>query len=544
MRTAKSTSVGTTKSARTNKSANVHTNKSVNVGTSKSACIDTINSANVVTKKAARVGTIKSANVGTNMSAKANKTTERGKEQKTPVWQRKSGTVRKGKRGVSTRNAKKTMTNTKPNRASRSLGKERVKKGVNGKSVTASEKVSGEQHKHVNDDTDLSEDNSEDTAPLADTESSQKQNGEETDSDSIRSSKNDEQLTHEKTVSFAGSDSDTQDVDHESNMHTVKTIGTGPHELDEVTGSAMGAGNDSSSGSERSYTPLSNYIARSAGKGCKITIKKTSNGFISGDECGMNSQKHRQSDAKTRKSAVTESTVVTAIVSDIVNDYKTDGPTVDDDVVSQIKSGTNIDVVIVHVCTTGDAVVDSASCCKADSSTKICDVASRFKTDNDTDVPDMVSRCEADAPVVDDAMSDDETGGSGELTIAEPEHNEDREPETDALAPVKIDICADVSVVFTDEAALICSRHSKDTDAVLLLADENDQSFAKAERENQEIDTAEKSPSELLAPSDDDTEVRNNNVTSPAAHEEPIRLVYDWVPLFLLNDAFLQHSFI
>ena len=127
-------------------------------------------------------------------------------------------TVRKGKRAVSPRNAKKTTTKTKPNRASRSLRKERNKKGVNGKSVTASEEVSGEEHKHVNDYTDLSEDNSEDTAPLANTKSSPTQNGtveengEETDRDSIESIRCDEQLTHEETVSFEGSDSDTQDV--------------------------------------------------------------------------------------------------------------------------------------------------------------------------------------------------------------------------------------------------------------------------------------------------------------------------------------------
>ena len=436
-------------------------------------------------------------------------------------------------------NTKKTATKIQSKRATRSLWKnDRVKTGINGKSVIAPEEINGEQRKQVNDDTYLSEDNSEDTAPLGNTKSSPKQNGtgeengDETDPDSIKSITCDEQLTQLKTVPFAGSDSDTQDVDHESNIHSAKSIGTGPQELDDDTGSAAEAVNESSSGSERSCTPLSNYIANGSGKGCKITIKKTSNGIITADECGMISQQHRQPDANTWKSVLSESTAVTNIASGVVKYYKTDGPTVDDDVVSQTKSGTNTDVVTVHVCKTGDAVVDSASCCKADSSTKICDVFSRCKTDNDTDVHDVVSRCEADVHAIDDAMSDDETGGSGELTIAEPEHNDERDQETDALAPEKMEKCTDVSVVSPNEASsmapgFIFSRHSKYADSDPLPADENDQSFAMPVRENQEIDTAEKSPSELLGPSDDETEVRNNNVTSPAAPGEPIRLVYD-----------------
>ena len=566
MRSATSTSVGITKSARTKKSANIDTNKSAIVETNKSAINDTEHSVNIVTVKAANVGTKKSANVVTNKSAnvgtiksatvgtikgtKASKTTRRGKNTKSTERRRKLGKVRKGKRVVSLRNAKKTTTKTKTKRASRSLGNERNKKGVNGTTVIAPGEVKGEHRKHVEDDTDLIEDNAEDTAPLADTESSPKQNdtdeenGKETDSDSIRSRK-DEQLTHDKTVAFAGSDSDTQDADHESNMHIAKIIGTVRHELDNDTGSATGAGNGSSYGSDRSCTPLSNYIANDPGKGCKITIKKTSNGFISGNQCGVPSRQHGQSGdclktAKSRKSFASESVAKSVIACEVVADCKTDGPTVDHDTVSQIKSDANTDIVpenkvggtdeyavsnIVSVCKTDETVVDGPSC-----SQEIFDVKSRCKSD--TDVHDVASRIETDAPPVDDATSDCETGASEELTIAEPEHDEEGDPETNAVAPEKMDICADVSVVSTEGASsnapgLMFNRHIKDTDPVSLLADENDQSFAKPERENQEIETAEKSPSELLGPSDDDTEVRNNNVTSPAAPGEPIRLVYD-----------------
>ena len=275
--TDKSADVGTVKLANvvTNKSAIVFTNKSTNVDTNKSA--------NVGTSKSANIGTINSANVETIKSAKTSRTTKGGKQQKSPVRQRKPGTVRKGKRVISPRNAKNTTTKTKPKRASRSLGKERVKKGVNGTTAIAPEEVNGEQRERVEDDKELSEDNSEDNLPLADTKSSPKQNGtveengEETDSYSIESTRRDEQLTHEKTAPSPSSDSDAQDADHESNLHTVKTIGTGPHELDDTE-----AG-DESAESERSCTPLSNYISKESGKGCKITIKKTSNGFISGD---------------------------------------------------------------------------------------------------------------------------------------------------------------------------------------------------------------------------------------------------------------------
>ena len=565
MRSAKSTSVGITKSTRTKKSANIDINKSaiaetnksaingtehsVNIVTVKAANVGTKKSANVVTNKSAKVGTIKSATVGPTKGTKASKTTKRGKNTKSPERRRKLGTVRKGKRVVSLRNAKKTTIKTKTKRESRSLGNERNKKGVNGTTVIAPGEVKGEHRKHVEDDTDLSEDNAEDTAPLAETKSSPKQNGtveengQETDSDSIRSCK-DEQLTHDKTVAFAGSDSDTQDADHESNMHIAKIIGTVPRELDNDTGSATGAGNESSYGSDRSCTPLSNYIANDPRKGCKITIKKTSNGFISGNQCGVSSRQHGQSGdclkkAKSRKSFVSESVAKTVIACEVVADYKTDGPTVNHDIVSQIKSDTNTEIApenkvggpdefavsnIVSVCKTDETVVDGPSCTQ-----EIFDVISRCKSD--TDVHDVASRFETDAPPVDDATSDCEIGASGELTIAEPEHDEERDPETNAVAPEKMDICADVSVVSTEGASsnapgLIFNGHIKDTDPVSLLADENDQSFAKPERENQEIDTAEKSPSELLGPSDDDTEVRNNNVTSPTAPGEPIRLVY------------------
>ena len=319
MRTAKSTSVGTTKSVRNNKSANgntnklanVDTNKSANVGTNKlartknSANIDTNNSAivgtnkspnvgtnnsaNAGTNKSANVGTSKSANIGTNHSSivgtiksanvetikltKASKTTQRGKQHKSPVPHRKPGTGRKGKRVASPRNSKKTTTKIKRNRASRSLGKECTKKGVNGTRAIAPEEVSGEQREHVEDDTALSEVNSEDNAPLIDTTKSStklngtvEENGEVTDSDSITSLRRDEQLTHEKTVPSAGSDSDTQDMNHESNMQALERIETGPHALDEESSSAAEAGNESSSGSERSCTPLSNYIANKSGK--------------------------------------------------------------------------------------------------------------------------------------------------------------------------------------------------------------------------------------------------------------------------------------
>ena len=601
VRTAKSTSVGMTKSVRNNKSANVNTNKlanvdtnkSANVGTNKlartknSANIDTNNSAIVGTKKSPNVGTNNSANAGTNKSAnvdtsksanigtnnssivgtiksanvetikltKASKTTQRGKQHKSPVRQRKPGTGRKGKRVASPRNSKKTTTKTKPKRASRSLGKECTNKGVNGTTAIAPEEVNGEQREHVEDDTSLSEVNSEDNAPLIDTTKSStklngtvEENGEVTDSDSITSIRRDEQLVHENTVPSAGSDSDTQEADHESNMHAAESIETGPHKLDEESSSATEADNDSSSGSERSCTPLSNYIANKSRKGCKITIKKTSNGFISGDECRVGSRQHGQSGArsekaKSRKSVEPESTAMTAIASGVVVDCKTDGSTVDHDVMSHTKSDTNTDVVsdrevgglsestlsgVVSVCKTDKTVVDSASCCKTDSSPEIYDIAPRCKIDIDT----VASRCEAEAAAV-YAMSDCETAGSGELIIAEPEHNGGSEPETTAAAPEKIDMCANVSVVSTEEASsnvprLIFSRHSKHTDSNSLPTEEKDQSFAKPEHENQEIDTAEKSPSELLGPSDDDTEFQNNNVTSPAAPDEPIRSVYDW----------------
>ena len=145
--------------------------------------------------------------------------------------------------------------------------------------------------------------------------------------------------------------------------------------------------------------------------------------------------------------------------------------------------------------------------------------------DSDT----LDSRCEADAPAVIDAMSDCETGGAGELIIAEPEHHGESVPEANDATPENMD----VSVVSTEEASskapeLIFSCHSKHADINSLPTEETDQSFAKPERENQEIGTAEKSPSELLGPFDDDTEVQNNNVTSLAAPDEPIRLVYGW----------------
>ena len=465
--------------------------------------------------------------------------------------QRKPGTVRKGKRVISPRNAKNTTTKTKPKRASRSLGKERVKKGVNGTTAIAPEEVNGEQRERVEYDKELSEDNSEDNLPLADTKSSPKQNGtveengEETDSDSIESTRRDEQLTHEKTAPSLGSDSDAQVAEHESNLHTVKTIGTGPHELD-----ATEAGDESSSESERSCTPLSNYISKESGKGCKITIKKTSNGFISGDKCGVGSQQQGQSGVcsgktKSRKSVVPESTAMTAIASGVVVDCKADGSTVDHGVVSHAQSDTNTDVVsdsevggpsestltdAVAVRKTYKTVVDVASCCKTDSSTEIYGVVSRCKTDNDADV--HASCFEADAPAVIDAMSDCDTGGAGELIIAEPEHHGESEPETNAATLGNTDICPDVSVVSTEEATsnvpgLIFSCHNTHADSNSLPAGKNDQSFAKPESENQEIDSAERSPSELLGPSDDDTEVANNNVTSPAAPDEPIRLVHD-----------------
>ena len=398
----------------------------------------------------------------------------------------------------------------------------------------------------------MSEDNSEDNAPLIDTKSGPKQNdtveenGKLIDSDSIVSTKCDEQFTHENTVPSAGSDSDTQDADHESNMHALESIETGPHTLDEESSSAT----ESSSGSERSCTPLSNYKANKSGKGCKITIKKTSNGFIFGDECGVDSRQHGQSGArcekaKSRKSVVPESTAMTAIASGVVEDCTADGSTVDHDVVSHTKSDTNTDVVsdsevggpgestlsdAVAVRKTDKTVVDSASCCKTDSSTEIYDVVSRCKTDNDADV--HASCVGADAPAVIDAMSDCETGGAGELIIAKPEHHGESEPETNAATLGNTDICPDVSVVSTEEATsnvpgLIFSCHNTHADSNSLPAGENDQSFAKPESENQEIDSAERSPSELLGPSDDDTEVANNNVTSPAATDEPIRLVHD-----------------
>ena len=585
MRTARSTSVDNTKSAITNKLTNVGTNKLANVGTNKSGNVGTNMSANIGTVKSANVGTNKSVNIGPNSSvivdtiksAKACKTNKRGKQHKSPVRQRKPGTVRKGKRVASPRNSKKTTTKTKPKRASRSLGTKRANKGVNGKSIFAFEEVNGEQREHVEDDTEMSEDNSEDNAPLADTKSGPKlngtveENGEVTDFDSITSIRRYEQLTHEKTVPSAGSDSDAQHADHETNMHAPESIETGSQTLDEECSNATEAGNESSSGSERSCTPLSNYIANTSGKGCKITIKKTSTGFISGDECGVGLRQQGQSGAcsekaESRKSVVPESTAMTAIASGVVVDCKTDGSTVDHDVVSHTKSDTNTDVVsdrevggpsestlsgLVSVCKTDKTVVGSASCCKTDSSPEIYDIAPRCKIDIDT----VASRCEAEAAAA-YAMSDCDIGGAGELTIAEPEHNGESEPETTAAAPEKIDMCANVSVVSTEEASsnvprLIFSRHSKHTDSNSLPTEEKDQSLAKPERENQEIDTAEKSPSELLGPSDDDTEVQNNNVTSPAAPDEPIRLVYDWFifgwPIFgkvvhLFMEAGLWHK--
>ena len=623
VRTAKSTSVGTTKSVRNKKSANVNTNKLANVDTNKLANVDTNKSANVGTNKLARtkkftnvdinnsaiVGTNKSPNVGTNNSAyvgtnkssdvgtsksanigtiksanvetiklmKASKTTQRGNKSRMP--QRKPGTGRKGKRVVSPRNSKKTTTKTKPKRASRSLGKERTKKGVNGTTVIAPEDINSEQREHVDDDEELSEDNSEDNLPLTHTKSSPKQNGtvaengEVTHSDSITSTRCDEQLTHENTVSSAGSDSDAHDADHESNMHAPESIETGPHTLDEESSSAA----ESSSGSERSCTPLSNYKANKSGKGCKITIKKTSNGLISASDRGVISrQQGRSGDcsgiAKSRKSVEPESTAMTAIASGVDVDCKTDGSTGDHDVVPYTKSDrgpTHTDDVsdsevrgpsdctasdIVSVCKTDKTVVEVASCCKTDSSTEIYDLPSRCKIDNDADVPALASCFEADAPAVDDAMSDCETGGSGEL--AEPRHNEESEKETNAAAQEKMNMCANASVVSTEEASLkapelIFSCHSKHTDSNSLLSKKNDQSFAMPERENHEIDTAVKAPSELIGPSDDDIEVQNNNVTSPTPPDEPIRLVYDWFifgwPIFgkvvhLFLEAGLWHN--
>ena len=533
--TNKSTSVGITKSDTTNKSANVGTVKLANIGTNKSAKVGTV--------KLAKVGTNKSANADTIKSAKTSTTTKRGKQQKSPVRQRKLETGRKGKRVASPRNSKKTTTKTTHKRASRSLGKERIKKGVDGTTATAPEDINSELPENVEVDTDVSEDILEDTAPFADTErnGTVEENGEETDSDSITSIMRGEQLTHENNVPSASSDSDTQHADHESNMHAPESIETGPHTLDEESSSDT----ESSSGSERSCTPLSIYIANKSDNGCKITIKKTSNGFISGDECRVGSRQQGQSGAcsekaKSRKTVVPESTAMNDIV---VIDCKTDGSTVDHDVVSHTKSDTNTDVVsdsevggpsestlsdVVSVCKTDKTVVGSASCCETDSSTEIYDIAPRCKIDIDT----VASRCEAEAAAV-YAMSDCDIGGAGELTIAEQEHNGESEPETTAAAPEKIDMCANVSVVSTEEASsnvprLIFSRHSKHTDSNSLLTEEKDQSCAKPERENQEIDTAEKSPSELLGPSDDDTEFQNNNVTSPAAPDEPIRSVYDW----------------
>ena len=560
--TNKSTKVGTNKSANLDitKSANVDANKSVIIGANKSANVGTIRSANLGTNKSANVGTMKSDNVGTVKSAKACKTNKRGKQHKSPVRQRKPGTVREGKRVASPRNSKKTTTKTKLKRSSRSVGNECVKKEVNGTTTIVPEEVNGEQPEHVEYDTEMSEDNSEDNAPLIDTKSGPKQNGtvaengEVTDSDSITSIRRDEQLTHENTVPSAGSDSDAQGAVHESNMHALESIETGPHTLDEESSSSTEAGNYSSSGSERSCTPLSNYIANKSGKGFKITIKKTSNGFISGDECGVDSRQHGQSGAcsekaKSRKSVVPESTAMTAIASGVVVDCKTDGSTVDHDVVSHSKRDTNTDVVsdsevggpsestlsdVVAVRKTDKTVVGSASCCKTDNSSETYDVVSRCKTDNDPHVHDVALRFEADVPAVTNAMSDCETGGSGELIIAEPEHNGGSVPETEAAAPEKIDMPATVSTVTTECAsskatALISSRLSNDADSVSLAAEENDQSFTKPERENEEIDTAEKSPSELSVSSDDDTELTNHNVTLPAACGEPIRLVYDWL---------------
>ena len=258
----------------------------------------------------------------------------------------------------------------------------------------------------------------------------------------------------------------------------------------------------------------------------------------------MGSRQHGQSgacseEAKSRKIVVPESTAMTAIAAGAVVDCKTDGSTVDHDAVSHMKSETDTDAVsdsevggpsestlsdVMSVCKTDKTMVGSASCCETDSYTEIYD-PSRCKTDNDpADIHDVGSRFEADAPAVTDAMSDCETGGSGEL--AGPGHNGESETQTNTATPEKMD----VSVVSTEEASsnapeLIFSCHSKHTDRNSFPTEEKDQSFAKPERENQEIDTAEKSPSELLGPSDDDTEVQNNNVTSPAAPDEPIRLV-------------------
>ena len=559
VRTAKSTRVSNTKSAITNKLTNVGTNKLTNVGTNKSA----------------NIGYNTSVIVDTIKSAKTSKSNKRGKQHKSPVRQRKPETAGKGKRVVSPRNSKKTTTKTKPKRASRSLGQKRVKKEVNGKSIFAFEEVNGEQRKHVKEDTGMSEDNSEDNAPLIDKKSIPNQygtvaeNGEETDSDSIESNRSDGEITDENTVPSAGSDSDTQDMNHESNMQALESIETGSHTLDEESSSDT----ESSSGSERSCTPLTNYKANKSGKGCKITIKKTSNGFIFGDECGVDSRQHGQSGAccekaKSRKSVVSESvvsesTAMTAIASGVVEDCTTDGSTVDHDVVSHTKSDTKTDVVsdsevggpsestlsdVVSVCKTDKTVVGSASCCETDSPTEIYDIAPRCKMDSDT----LDSRCEADAPAVIDAMSDYETGGPGELTIAETGLHEGSVPETNAATPEK----TDVSVVSTEEASsnipsLIFSCHSKHTDSNSLLSEKNDQSFAMPERENHDIDTTEKAPSELIGPSDDDTEVENNNVTSPAAPDEPIRLVYDWFifgwPIFgkvvhLFVEAGLWHN--
>ena len=537
VRTARSTSVGNTKSTIPNKLTNVGTTNLANVGTNKSGNVGTNKSVNIGPVKSANVGTNKSANIGPNSSviadtiksANACKTNKRGKQHKSPVRQRKPGTAREGKRVASPQNSKKTTTKTKPNRASRSLGKKRAKKGVNGKSIFAFEEVNGEQREHVEDDTGMSEDNSEDNAPLIDTTKTStklngtvEENGEVTDSDSITSLRRDEQLTHENTVPSAGSDSDMQVANYESNMHAPESIETGPHTLDEESSSDTEAGNDSSSGSERSCTPLSNYIANKSGKGCKITIKKTSNGFISGDECGVGSRQHGQSGAcsekaKSRKSAVPEydvSPTNSDTNTDVVSDSEVGGPS----------ESTLSDVV--SVCKTDKTVVGSASCCETDSYTDIYDLPSRCKTYNVPDVRDVASRFEADAPAVIDAMSDCETGGSGEL--AGPGYNEESEPETNSATPEK----TNVSVVSTEEASsnaprLIFSCLSKHTDSNSLPTEETDQSFAKPERENQEIDTADISPSELLGPSDDNTEVPNNNVTSPAAPDEPIRLVYD-----------------
>ena len=271
--------------------------------------------------------------------------------------------------------------------------------------------------------------------------------------------------------------------------------------------------------------PLSNYISNESGRGCKITIKKTSNGLIYGDQCGASSRQNGQSldclkKRKSWKSVDAESAANTIIFSGVLADCKTDCSTVDHNVISQNKNDMDTDAVsdnkspgcrastvsdVVSVCKTDKAVVDSASCCKANTSTEIYDVSPRCKIDSDSDVHDVPSRCEADAPPVDDAMVDCETSASGVLVIAEPEHNDAIEPETDTVSPKKMDLCADVSVVSAECATLnssdlIFSRHSKDADTVSSAAGENDQSFGKPERENQEIDTADISPSELLDP--------------------------------------------